>query len=204
MLQSLNFYRKLPKDIKQEIKKFKENDITIDIGANVGVITWIFAFKKCLVIAIEPHPMAFHKLRKSFRNMKNVTLMNAAVSIEKNNKVKLFLHSQNHADSIKFAQGSSLRSDKPNVGMEYIEVANINPLDLFENLTNIRAIKIDIEGYEVELLPYLLESGKLAQVESIFVELHDRKWPSLSEHTRLMIKMFEDNSNHGKIFWNWP
>jgi len=88
--------------------------------------------------------------------------------------------------------------------MEYIEVANINPLDLFENLTNIRALKIDIEGYEVELLPYLLGSGKLAQVESIFVELHDRKWPSLSEDTRLMIKMFEDNLNHGKIFWNWP
>jgi len=88
--------------------------------------------------------------------------------------------------------------------MEYIEVANINQLDLFENLTNIRALKIDIEGYEVELLPYLLESGKLAQVESIFVELHDRKWLSLSEDTRLMIRMFEDNLNHGKIFWNWP
>jgi len=56
----------------------------------VGVITEIFELKKCLVIAIEPHPMAFHKLRRSFRNMKNVTLMNAAVSIEKIIKLKFF------------------------------------------------------------------------------------------------------------------
>lgn len=204
MLKSINFYRKLPEDIKTEFRKLRPNDIVIDIGANVGVISWLFLWKKCHVIAIEPHPLAFQKLKKRFGSFKNITMINSAISVEKNEFVKLFLHTNSDKEPSKFTLGSSLRSDKPNVGNKFIEVPNLDPLSLLRKFERIRLLKIDIEGYEVELLPFLLRSGELAKVESVFVELHDMKWPSLSLESRLMIKEFEENQNHGKVFWNWP
>lgn len=42
-------------------------------------------------------------------------------------------------------------------------------------------LKIYIEGFEVDLVPDLIREGVLENMNTVFVETHDHKWPELSE-----------------------
>lgn len=92
---------------------------------------------------------------------------------------------------------------KPNVGTSFFEVRGVNLSKLIEKAGEVSILKIDIEGYEVELLPTILSSGCLKFVKNVFVETHDKKWPDLHEKTSLM-KSLCSQANHTNFFWNWP
>ena len=79
----------------------KNGDTVLDLGANIGVYTLIFAKlvgKSGHVFAFEPDPTNFEILSKNVVENKheNVTLVQKAVS-EKNDKIKLFVSKRNHA-----------------------------------------------------------------------------------------------------------
>jgi hypothetical protein len=55
---------------------------------------------------------------------------------------------------------------------------------MLKSYEKITIIKLDIEGYEVELLPDLIRLGGLTNVKYLFVELHNQKWESLNAETK--------------------
>lgn len=205
-VRALKTYFQLPAEIQKIIKNLKQDDVVFDVGANVGIITFIFAWFKSQVVAIEPHPLAYLKLQKKFKDFDNVTVINAAALANDNEKVNLFLHSNEKEMSIKFSLGSSLRSDKPNVGTSSIEVKAFRLAKMLKSYEKITIIKLDIEGYEVELLPDLIRLGGLTNVKYLFVELHNQKWESLNAETKKMIDFVQSSINLSstKVFWNWP
>ena len=68
----------------------------------------------------------------------------------------------------------------------------------------IKFIKIDIEGYEVELLNHLIDSKDLQNIDYIFVETHEKKIEELNFGIEQLRKKIENLNLHTKIFWNWP
>jgi FkbM family methyltransferase len=124
-------------------EKLKRGDTVLDIGANIGYYTLLFArlvSEKGKVIAFEPGPDNFALLKKNVETngYKNVILVQKAVS-NKTEKVKLYLHKSEKKQH-------SLYS--PDNSQESIEVESVR-LDDYIN-EKVDFIKIDIEGAEGE------------------------------------------------------
>ena len=132
-------------------KEINLGDTVIDIGANIGYFTLIFAKlvgKTGKVISFEPDPRSFKILEKNveLNGFQNVELINKAVS-NQNKKVKLFM---NTGDT----QGSSLKQTEYN--KEFHEVEAVSLDNCLEKDEEIKFIKIDVEGVEKEII----EGGK--------------------------------------------
>jgi len=142
--------------IKKEIKK---GDIVLDIGANIGYFTLLFAKlvgKEGKVFAFEPDPDNFSLLEKNVKlnGYQNVILIRGAVSSE-TGKIRLYLSEENKADNRIYNSGDSRRS---------IEVEAIRLDDYFESYEGeIDFIKMDIQGAEakaIQGMPLLLQKNR--------------------------------------------
>ena len=133
--------------VKNEIKP---GDVVIDVGANIGYYTLIFAKlvgNTGKVIAFEPEPKNFEILKKnvSINKLTNVILEQKIVS-STNGKTKLFL-----ANTGIVGHHTTPTKNSTN----FIEVDSVTLDDYF--LTNniskkINFLKIDVEGAEIKVL----------------------------------------------------
>lgn len=127
--------------VKKEVKK---GDVVLDIGANIGYFTLLFAKlvgKRGKVFAFEPAPDNFSLLEKNLKvnGYENVILVRKVVSNE-TEKVRLYLSEQNLGDHRIYDSGDSRRS---------VEVEAIRLDDYFESYEGkIDFIKMDIQGSE--------------------------------------------------------
>ena len=124
--------------VKSRIKK---NDTIIDLGANIGYWTLVFAQhvgNNGRVFAFEPEPVLFELLKKNVdvNHFENITIIQKAVS-NKTQKMKLFL-SHNPNDH---------RIYDPHDDRKSIEIESIRLDDYFQNLDGeIDFIKSNIQG----------------------------------------------------------
>jgi FkbM family methyltransferase len=125
-------------------KAVKPGDIVLDIGANIGYYTLIFARlagETGKVYAFEPEPANFSILKKNveMNGYKNVVLVQKAVS-NRNGKTRLYLASGNTSDH---------RIYDSQDGRRYIDVETIQLDDYFSrSREKINFIKMDIQGAE--------------------------------------------------------
>ncbi len=138
------------------LRKFlKPADTFIDIGANIGLFSLHAAqiiSPKGRIYAFEPTPITFSRLKENielneFQNI--ITAYNIGLS---SNKGKLFLNvsTDGHDAWNTFAQNSEISFDKK------IEI-NVTTLDSYLAENNIYSkdialIKMDVEGWEMEVL----------------------------------------------------
>jgi FkbM family methyltransferase len=128
-------------------KLIKEGDVVLDIGANLGYFSKLFARKntKGTLYSIEPIPMFFNRLKIILSSYSHVKLIHAALGASHGN-----LH------MIMPVQQGVMRTGLPHVISE--EEAKLNPdhltvpvqsaRDFLANLPHLDYIKCDIEGYE--------------------------------------------------------
>lgn len=135
--------------VKREVKK---NDIVLDIGANIGYYTLLFARlvgPKGKVFAFEPDPDNFALLKKNVlvNGYRNTVLVQKAVSNE-TGRTRLYLspHTKTYH-----------RIYNSHTDRESIEVEVVTLADYFKDQkTKIDFIKIDTEGAEGAILEGML------------------------------------------------
>jgi len=180
-------------------------DYIIDCGANVGNITEYFQSLGAIVIAFEPNKFAFDILQERFKNNKRVKCVQKGVSGKKGTGTKkLFLHERAKENQILWSTGSSIIKDKGNVNEhDYIDVEMVDLCAFLKFLKReVKVLKIDIEGAEVELLNDLMDEGLLRKIPYIFVETHEEKAPSLYDTTKKLKQRIKDE-NYSNINLNW-
>jgi FkbM family methyltransferase len=197
------FEANLPKDIHSVVSDLKSGDVCIDVGANVGMVSEIFLSKGADVYAFEPHPDAFKKLLEVKKKYKNFIPLNQSAGIT-NGKMRLFLHAFHLVNSIKYSTGSSLMASKPNVVKDFVESESVCLSEFLTRFPRIRILKIDIEGYEVELIPHLIKTRALSNVDHVFVETHEKKWPDLAKITADMKQLVSESPYKDQFRWDWP
>ena len=120
-------------------------------------------------------------------------------------KVKLYLHKDSERTHEDLTQASSLMSEKPNVSKRLFQ--DVDEIDFAHFLINIDTdidlLKIDIEGYEIELINHLIDKSALLNVAKVYVETHERKFVALTEATDRMKRRVEDFGLSDKFFWDW-
>jgi len=151
-------------------KEIKEGDVVLDIGANIGYYTLIFAKMvgpKGKVFAFEPDTENFTLLKKNVEvnGYKNVVLINKAVSNE-SGKIKLYLNEYNHANHTIYPSENHHKS---------ILIQSTSIDDFFKDYKGkINFIKIDTEGAEylaVQGMPNLLNKNKNIKIITEFCPL---------------------------------
>lgn len=138
------------------IKNIKKGDIVIDVGANIGYYTLLFAKKvgeNGKVYAFEPDPVSFAILKKNIKDnkFKNVEAFNMALS-DKQEDLSLFISDENLGDH-RLYDDHKIERKKTTV--------KTKTLDLFFTdkeieKTKISLIKIDTQGYE----PFVIKGAQ--------------------------------------------
>lgn len=177
-LKKLKFFRLIYYKFlrSKEYKNFhnlnlNENSIVLDLGANVGKITQcLLDLYNCNIYCYEPNNYAFEILKNRFRENKKVIIFNKAVGKD-DGKNYLYYHHLHDENPVKYSTGSSLLKEKNNINSDNYKLTEIisinNILNQFENID---LIKIDIEGYEYEILPFIIKNKN--KIKKVLCELH--------------------------------
>ena len=174
-------------------KEIKENDIVLDVGANIGYYSLIFAQligKSGKVYSFEPDPTNFEILKKNIlvNKHENVILENKAVSNKEGN-LKLYLSTENNGMH---------RIYPSKWCKESIDINSIKIDNYFNKNQKIDFIKLDIEGAEYDALLGMESIIQNNENIVIFIEFVPT---SLEEHGTNPEKVIDFFINHKfKIF----
>jgi FkbM family methyltransferase len=128
-------------------KLSKNSKVIIDVGAYTGIYSIESALSNpaCSVISVEPNPTAKSALEinLSTNNVSNVQVLGCALSSEKGNKY-LYLTENLH--------GSSTTSLIPSEFLELKVPVEVEIPDLIFGHLEVTLIKIDVEGFEKNIL----------------------------------------------------
>jgi FkbM family methyltransferase len=165
-------------------------DTFIDVGANFGHYTTLGAAlvgPTGTVFAFEPSPVANRVLEEAIRasNIPNIVLTKSAVG-KANGSVSLFLPTTRHLHS-----PSILESDPRFVPIQVPVVA----LDYFEPLKNIpqvKLMKVDVEGYEPDVLDGMENLIRAKRIKNIFCEFNSWWLERNSTTSKQLLERFLD------------
>ena len=129
-----------PKETKAIKKEIKEGDVVLDLGANIGYYTLLFAKlvgESGRVIAIEPDPGNFSLLKKNVEanNYKNIELFQAAAT-DYTGKITLY------TDKDDPRQNSIIKARNATIPIM------VDAIKIDDIVKQANFIKIDIEGGE--------------------------------------------------------
>ncbi|MGH2980189.1 MAG: FkbM family methyltransferase [Solirubrobacterales bacterium] len=136
--------------------------VIVDLGSNIGATVVYFRLKypEASIVAVEPDPFAFEKLRRNTAGFEGIELRNVAVTAEPG-QVTLYQHSQSWGSSLfEWWQGATPVS---------VPAQTLDGLIAELGLERIDLLKIDIEGAEFQVLP---SSRQLHRVQAIIGEIH--------------------------------
>jgi FkbM family methyltransferase len=142
-IRKLNLYSKF----------IKKNDLAFDIGANFGDRTNIFLQLGARIIAVEPVKCCVDYMRRNFKSDK-VTIINKAVgSKEEKARIKICPASALSTMSKDFLEKVAIKDNLKNLDWGKEQEIEVTTIDALKNKYGVpKFIKIDVEGYEEEVL----------------------------------------------------
>ncbi|MGI8599481.1 MAG: FkbM family methyltransferase [Chitinophagaceae bacterium] len=168
------------KNYKREVqfyRSFLSNcNLIFDIGANDGHKTEVFLTLSERIVCCEPDDKNFKTLQVRFRNKKNVYLQKLAVAASAGIK-KMYIHHKGSAFNTlnhkfkKITEADDL--EKWNEKIKYDHVIPVESTTLDELIIKYGKpdfIKIDVEGYELEVLKGLSQPISDISLECLFPE----------------------------------
>jgi FkbM family methyltransferase len=147
----------------------KPGDVYVDVGAHVGFHTLVarkLIGDKGLVVALEPQPYNCHKILRNWiaNDWRNLNLRIAAAG---NRDQNISLYAQDASDSARLSVNPNNINDLPQVF--YVPMIKLNTIFQELKLNKVKLVKIDVEGFELEVLRGVLSELKI--VENIILEI---------------------------------
>lgn len=162
-------------------------DTVLDIGANVGAVSMILAQlvgETGKIHAFEPQLRLANLFQQTLEHnhVSNVFLHNLALGAQQA-LLDMYIHPTN--------SGAASLTRKYEGVEEKISVPVVNTTDYLSqlNLPSIRFVKIDVEGYEYEVIQGAFEYFMTNPPEAILFELNDH---SVSFASQPVIRLFSD------------
>lgn len=162
----------------------QKNDICFDIGANIGNRSDIFLQLGAKVIALEPQMEEYTFLKNRFSG--NFTAINSAVGYEEG-KGKIYFSNASTISSMSEEWISKVKAERfENYNWEEEGEVNVIPLErLFKVYGLPKFIKIDVEGYEYEIIRGLKQPVKYLSFEYTHPEYTDKAIQCITHLSRL-------------------
>lgn len=146
--------------------RIQPGDCVWDVGANIGYYTRLFADRvggRGTVFAFEPSPVNFSRLVEQCAALNNVTLLHCGLG-----KSDGKLHFQQGEDEL----GATSRVTDDNSGGVVVEICASDSLLAEEAVTAPNVIKMDVEGFEWEVLEGMAGLLRQSSLRTIGIEVH--------------------------------
>lgn len=146
-----------------------ESDVAFDIGANVGNRTVVFSRLSRIVVAVEPQDHCMAVLRRNFGKNPKVKLVAKAVGPQEG-RAEMFLCDVNCMSSLSPAWITTVRQSGrfSDLRWERKRTVDVTTLDKLINEFGMPAfIKVDVEGYEYEVMRGLSTPVKALSFEFV-------------------------------------
>lgn len=152
MIFKLNFITKFKRKRFYQ-KLITKNDLCFDIGANIGTKSKLFLNVGAKVIAFEPQSSCFDELKKIKNKYSNFDFYPFAVGAQNEEKE---LHLSNHSEVATLSDKFIKSYSSNDVYWNKIEIVSVKSLDFLITQYGLpKFCKIDVEGYEFEILSNL-------------------------------------------------
>ena len=163
----------------------------IDLGANIGLFS-IFAAPVCeKVFAVEPTPSHFALMEElvDLAGVKNIEMLNLAVGLE-DGEAEFNIHERNSTMN----SFISHRTDPHSGKTVKVKTQTLNSIIDSLDVDRIGFVKMDIEGFENEVVFEESFEEALTKIDGLYVEVHD------FEERGMMAENFNKISDHLKGF----
>ncbi len=168
----------VPKKYAFIFYNMRENDVCVDCGANVGLITDIILRQGGVSYAFEPNPDAFYVLKRKYKKAENCTLVQAAVA-DKDGKGEFYKNPLSPFDvgaSLYDYKNSSKES--PNLAKEPYDVKLVKLTNFLDEILKkhkqIYLLKLDVEGAEFDIIEDIIKTGVYKNITHVVCETHAR------------------------------
>ena len=179
------FYYQLPDYEEQKfvLDRIKQNDLFVDIGANVGGWSLLAAGKGAFCIAIEPIPETYQKLLFNIALNKDLKIDSLNIGLGKENSDLVFTADKDTGNHM-------LVNEKDYTG-KTIKVP-VKKLDDIIATKDPRFIKIDVEGFEYDVLLGASQALKKASLQALIIETF--RWANYKHQSLIdMEQMLAEN-----------
>ena len=188
-------------ELESLIKNLEINTF-FDIGSNKGQFILLVdgLFKNKKIYSVEPIKELYLKQKKFFGNNKNISFFNYGIGSE-NKQKNLFI--TNRVDSSSFLQTklSKKNSDYKIMQKREISIKTLDSLFSTLDLSKPSLIKIDVQGYELEVLKGGIKF--LKKIDYILIEVSDKQL-YLGQALETEIETFLSDISFYKIDENLP
>ena len=163
----------------------------IDLGANIGLFSMFVAPVCEKVISVEPTPSHFALLNElvDTAGIKNIEAHNLAIGVE-DGEAEFNIHERNSTMN----SFISHRTDPHSGKTVKVKTQTLNSIIDSLDVDRIGFVKMDIEGFENEVVFEESFEEALTKIDGIYVEVHD------FEERGMMAENFNKISDHLKGF----
>lgn len=172
----------------------KENDIILDIGSNVGIISLYLAKKypQSILHAFDPCKEAIDCLRTSLIDNKLYNIITHNFAVGASNSFLEFSFEKDHFSCLQENKFDNPQTQERRIykKMPQVKIDEIFDSYIF-NISRVKYLKIDIEGSEVEVFEHLIENriDILDRIDYINLEFHHH--PQIEGTTNRILKIKE-------------
>jgi FkbM family methyltransferase len=166
-------------------KLVRPGDITFDIGANLGLVTLMLA--KCVgpngqVHAFEPNPILQDLIQRSLdKNCADNVVLHRVALGSKDEELTLSVPSHNSG------QGSlKYRSNSDN-SIYQCSVKRLSDIVKYWHVKRIRLVKIDVEGFEADVLQGGDDVLRDLRPDAIILETNEQNQPNFRDRSAIKI-----------------
>ena len=140
-----------------------DTSIVFDVGAYLGDYAEAIHQKYgCCVYSFEPVPLFYTECARRFSHNSSIICLNYGLSSESG---WFEIELDSNASSLKKAGSANLT--------QLVQVRSITEVFAELGLNKIDLIKINIEGGEFDLLPAIIDSGLIKQVNCLQIQFHN-------------------------------
>lgn len=158
-------------------RSVRARKVFLDIGGHLGETVRRFYRERpdaadFEIYTFEPDPMVFDRMFATVGAMRNVNCINAALGTA-DTRLALARGAVNDGEGSTLMAGKLTGALGQSVDVQCLDMARfIRALGPIEYLI----VKMNIEGAEYDLLPYMLTTGIMTQVHELYVQLHSLKF----------------------------
>jgi len=197
------FLNKDQRFFRNTAQSLSRSDVVIDLGAHIGLASVEFSHTAGHVYAFEPISEIFTQLKRNVAPYQRITPIHKAAS-DKTGSATIFFDPAVKPGRHK--QGATLAEGKSNVSYETSQqVDTVNIADFIRELdTDIKMIKMDIEGFEYRVINALLDGDVMDRIGIVNVEDHCDRIEGLAAERDATLKKIEAAGYNKKFDFTWP
>ncbi len=139
-------------------------DLVFDIGANVGDYSDLFVKMGARVISVEPQLNCVNKLKERFKNNKDIVIVPKGVGA-KERKLPFYVSTRSHATSTFSKEWKEKSRFNGRVWDKKVEIMVTTLDSLIKKYGRPSFVKVDVEGYEEEVLKGLSKPVPALSIE---------------------------------------